>query len=470
MRKTVFITILFGILVSLLVVHDPLFAATYYVAPNGSGTSCALGSPCTLNTGLGKLAAGDTLYLRGGTYQQAVLFSRSGTSGSRITISGYPGETAVIDGEWTRPSHWGRLVDITGDYVTVQDLTIRRSNSIGLAANGANHAIFRRITSEYNYENGIIIWNSDYGLVDECTSYYDCYERVLGDLHGDRNWASCVSIMRGADHGTIQNTTVSYCSGESLSMYTYSEGGNTYNTIQDCTVYHSSTVAIYIQNSRYGTVQRNLLYMNAGLAGSNVGIYMQDEYAGYLNSDNKILNNFVKGFNRNFYWGHGQPGDGIINTVIAGNTFVNAASTANMKIDSGNHSGSAIKNNIFIQENSVPVMLIESGTGLGFGHNNYNVSTSNVDHDAKGTGDQYSSDPLLAKMGSTADGQLTADWFKLTAGSPCIDAGTTVAPLTEDYWKTLRPQGSGRDIGGHEYTDGDNPPPDPPRGLTIRSN
>jgi hypothetical protein len=81
---------------------------------------------------------------------------------------------------------------------------------------------------------------------------------------------------------------------------------------------------------------------------------MQDEYSSYMNSNNTIVNNFVKGFDRNFYWGHGQNGDGIINTVIAGNTFVNAASTANMKIYSGNHSGSISKNNIFIQENSIP--------------------------------------------------------------------------------------------------------------------
>jgi parallel beta-helix repeat protein len=459
----VLLTILVSIFVSV-----PVFAATYYASPNGSGTTCALASPCTLSTGLGKLVAGDTLYLRGGTYAQAVAFAKDGTAQNRITISGYPGETAIIDGGWTTPAHWGRLVEIQGDYVTLQDLTIRRSNSIGLAANGAAYVVFRRIKSEYNYENGIILWNnSDYGLIDNCTSYYDCYERVQGDLHSDGNWASCVSIIRGSDYGTIQNSTVSYCSGESLSMYTYSEGGNTYNTIQDNTVYHSSAPAVYISNCRNCTVQRNLLYMNTALSGSNIGIYMQDEYPSYMNNGNKILDNFVKGFNRNFYWGHAQSGEGLINTVIAGNTFVDAKSTASMKIDSGSHSGTIIKNNIFLQGNTVPTMLIASGTGLGFGYNNYNVSADKISSSAKGTGDKYGSDPLLSKAGSTGDGLMTADWFKLTDYSPCREGGTTVSGLTEDHWRTPRPQGSVPDMGGHEYGGTISTPPNPPDNLRV---
>lgn len=461
-------------LLVLCLLASPGFATIYYTDNGSSGCStpsdtdydpsirtCGFGSSTVYNTlqaGANALSAGDILYVRNGTYPETVTLSTDGSEGSEITLQCYTGETCTVDGEYARPSHWGRLVELYGDYIIWNGIDIYRSNSIGLTTTG-DHCQILNVDSSYNYENGILVWGSgggggtgDYTLVDNCTSTYDCYERVLGDLHSDGNWSSCISITRGADHSTIQNCTVSFCSGESLSMYTYSEGGNTYNTIQDNVAYHTGPPAVYVQNCRNCTVQRNLLYANTMLSGSNLGIYMQDEYASYLNSDNLIINNFIKGFNRNFAWYHAQTSDGLINTTIANNTFVNASSTANFLIGgSGSHSNTVIKNNIFLQEDSTAVMNVPSSAGLTFGYNNYDDSQSNVDDDAEGTGDNYSSDPLLEESGSTGDGQLGGEWFKIGASSPCRDDGTTISAVTEDYFETARPVNGVYDIGAHEY-------------------
>lgn len=45
-----------------------------------------------------RLAPGDTLYLRGGTYYERVSLSRSGAEDAPIVIASYPGELAIIDG------------------------------------------------------------------------------------------------------------------------------------------------------------------------------------------------------------------------------------------------------------------------------------------------------------------------------------------------------------------------------------
>lgn len=52
----------------------------------------------TIQHGANRLKAGETLYLRGGTYYEKVSLARSGTTEAPIVISSYPGEQAVIDG------------------------------------------------------------------------------------------------------------------------------------------------------------------------------------------------------------------------------------------------------------------------------------------------------------------------------------------------------------------------------------
>lgn len=48
--------------------------------------------------GVQRLKAGDTLYLRGGVYYEKVRVTRSGTAEAPIIIASYPGELAVLDG------------------------------------------------------------------------------------------------------------------------------------------------------------------------------------------------------------------------------------------------------------------------------------------------------------------------------------------------------------------------------------
>ncbi len=75
---------------TILVVLDtfsPGWAATYYIAKNGSDANPGtLEKPfATINKGCSVLTAGDTLYIRGGIYQMTVYESTDGTASRRIT-------------------------------------------------------------------------------------------------------------------------------------------------------------------------------------------------------------------------------------------------------------------------------------------------------------------------------------------------------------------------------------------------
>jgi hypothetical protein len=52
----------------------------------------------TIGHALRQLKAGDTLYLRGGTYYENLRVSLVGTSAAPITIASHPGEQAILDG------------------------------------------------------------------------------------------------------------------------------------------------------------------------------------------------------------------------------------------------------------------------------------------------------------------------------------------------------------------------------------
>ena len=102
---------------------------TYYVSTTGHdnnpGTVTAPWR--TISYGVTHINAGDTLYIRGGTYQEMVHIHVDGTESNPIMISGYPGEAVIVDGkENTLPEHGSGayLVRIEGDYVTFSNSTV----------------------------------------------------------------------------------------------------------------------------------------------------------------------------------------------------------------------------------------------------------------------------------------------------------------------------------------------------------
>jgi hypothetical protein len=73
-------------------------ANVYYVDPNGADSnSGSIESPWkTINRAQAKLSPGDTLYVRGGTYNGQVEITVNGREDAPITIAAYPGETPVL--------------------------------------------------------------------------------------------------------------------------------------------------------------------------------------------------------------------------------------------------------------------------------------------------------------------------------------------------------------------------------------
>lgn len=168
-----------GLLFGLLATATSAQAANYFVAPNGSDE--ALGSIdkpfATIQRAQQLVAAGDTVFLRGGTYlvpedriserkgifANIFVLDKNGTPDKPITYRPYQEEKPVFDCSLVKPEglrvnafsvsgSWLRLlgIEVTGVQVTIKEHT----QSICFESNGS-HNIFERLAMHDNQAIGI---------------------------------------------------------------------------------------------------------------------------------------------------------------------------------------------------------------------------------------------------------------------------------------------------------------------------
>jgi chitodextrinase len=447
-----------------------LFANTFYVATTGSDSnSGTITSPfATVNRGLNAAAAGDTIYLRGGTYQQLVSISKSGTAGNPITIAGYPGESAILDGKnMTIPTlnSGGALVMGSGvSYITIKDLTLAHSGHSGIIIQGT-HILVDHITAYSNWGDPVQLWGS-YVTISNSISHDNALANQNGQSAGQYGGSFACGIYTGpvTDHCTITKNLSYNNWGDGLELMNATQSELTNNIVFD-----EWQEQIYIQNTTYSLISGNLSYVTAGnpLSGSGGpqhNIHIGDEVGKPNQCTNlTITNNFAMGGRTVLL----LSVDNVNSFVMANNTFVNASASNGVSAiymnSSVSGSASVFTNNIVVQDDSRPVANVGSIAGPSFSHNLWSKSTSM----GAGTGDVVGN-PQLAKTGSTAAGSLSPDWFKLLSGSPAISKALAIAQVKDDYFGNLRDQSP--DIGGDEYgasSAGDATPPSTPAGLAV---
>lgn len=110
-------------------------AATYYVATNGSGVVGSFASPMGLSNaiklGVSPAVAGDTIFVRGGTYPGKYTVNLV-SSGSPIIIRNYNNERAIID----VANETNDVLQVDGSGVWIWGLEITNSNTNRYAVRG----------------------------------------------------------------------------------------------------------------------------------------------------------------------------------------------------------------------------------------------------------------------------------------------------------------------------------------------
>jgi hypothetical protein len=401
-------------------------ATTYYASPTGNdnnnGTST--NSPFkTLGHAAGHLAAGDTLYMRGGIYPSAgyIGVSCNGTPTARIKILPYPGDPIpVID--WSYYSTADYLW-LSGSNVDLCGLEIRNSGKNGLDFVG-RYSTVSQCKIHNNMGSGVYFW-SRYQTFQGNTVYSNClvnYPHTTVDT-----WPAAVSMGNYQLTGNIiRGNTVYNNWGEGINLW----WGPTNNIVEDNVSYDNFAANYYLDGSSGTLFQRNISYLTAGhaLLTNHSGLFTTgNEVSTNVANNNTIINNLffqtstaVGKAIQIFPWSTTK----MTNLVFANNTIVNVRLEGPTAARIG--TGNLFVNNIFGNSgNNVPA------TGITWSNNLWSGTRP---ANAVGIGDIVGQDPRVAKTGLTGPGQLTANYFKLLSNSPAINAGSSVAQRTADYF------------------------------------
>ena len=404
---------------------------------NGSSWSAAWKGFSAINWSA--IKPGDTIYVSGGatsqTYDETLNVGASGSAAGQVTITagvdpGHNGQV-IIDGQITRSNG---VVLYGQNYVTVQNLNVQNIADAGFSVKYATAGVILQNNSVYSGDPG------------------------GGNARGydiRNNIGTTPVIVRNNSYSTPSDTNAQtdgiFSMGNDGVVYEYNHIVISNNN----TTGHSDGFQSYMDKS---IIVRNNLLQQANTAPyNNHGAWMSDTLTGGVIQfyDNMVIAPNLNADSAVTHWQEStstQTGTADIwnNTIIGGRRSVNIDNSPNVQI----------KNNI----------IQPAAGGYGVFVMNTTLAGANVDNNLIWAPNGY----IAYTSGSTltwsqwralgydshsinADPQFTnaaAGNYTVSATSPAIDHGATIAAVTNDFSGAPRPSGAAYDIGASEWQSG----------------
>ena len=426
----------------------------YYVSPNGSDSNPGTASMPwrTIQKAANTLVAGESVYIRQGTYYEHVVVANSGSQGKFITFQNFPGETVFIDGDKSCPSYWSGLFYMTNKaYIRIIGLKLINSNHIGMLASNCNNIYIQDCEVSCSEDGGIVFEEGSNAFVSNC------------DIHHNNDIGPSAG-HEAVSFDNIDTFEIKYCDVH----HNEEEGidakyGATNGNIHHNNVYENNGPNIYISAVNNINVYNNRVHDTSGLYGPKSGImlsveasynYNQDNLYGINLYNNLIYNNYcgISFWTENGAFSYTNYHDiYIINNVIYNNT---KNSGCGFEISNGLpemfSDNLVIRNNIFWENN----VYAQSRTIKG---DSDILNKFTIDHNLFKSGEAsntFGTDYIMTPDVKWID-KANHD-FRLQPDSPAIDAGSAINAPSIDYDDGSRPKDGDRngtaihDIGAFE--------------------
>lgn len=506
LKRIALVTVFVGLLMVIIPTLSPSIQAVgmrIYVAPSGNdNNSGTIDQPLkTIQAAVDRAKPGDTVYIRDGTYVEAVSITQSGNSENLITVKAYPGEKPVIDGragvdclncglpdatlartdsKTGRAFNWAPLVGIQGDYIILEGFVVKRSIGRGIVV-WRNDSKLSGVTLKNNQildsrNAGILLeGNTENVLIENNVIWHSgSYAPwVDGRSASELDWPGALSV-KGGNYVTVRENTIFENWAEGILIDTNS--GNSKNIIvEDNVVYDNFALQIYIHRVENMTVQRNLTYhtndpdWRRGDNPSHCIVVNNEVFDGnnIITNNIDIVNNIAAGCQQNFaVWGNEGQELSSENFLVAHNAFVNAVTNnpdnkaQGINFANNDYRNFKFENNIIYQ--GITTNGHEVGSAdLGVSYAN-NLWYPHLPENGEGSGpgdivgqDPQFEDPQAYELPENWSQKPDLNWFKIKSNSPAIDQSvisqpflTTTEILFDLFWGIRDPN---PDIGVHEY-------------------
>lgn len=162
-------------------------AQPWYVATDGSDLNDGTKNYpfLTITKAVSVVQAGETIYLRGGTYAltATITISKSGNASSLISLFAYTGERPVLD--FSGQAFGSRGINLTGSYWHIRGIDITTAGDNGMIIYGGSNNIIENCAFYRNRDSGLQLGGgaSD-NTIKNCDSYYNADPTDYGDADG----------------------------------------------------------------------------------------------------------------------------------------------------------------------------------------------------------------------------------------------------------------------------------------------
>ena len=421
--------------------------AVYYVSSSGSDTNPGtIAKPWrTIQHAANTLVAGDTVYIRAGTYHELVVPANSGSSGHVITYAAYPGEIVTIDGTGAKVPQFQGLFSLVGrSYIRVSGLRVINSNYYGIVADTSTYITIDKNYTHNTYSSGISTWNCSHVIVDHNEVAGACYGPLQESLSISNT--NTFEVRYNLVHDVMPGTT----GKEGITIKDASAHGKVYGN----QVYNLNLAGLYVDAEAghlYDVeVYQNLVHDIKSDAGN--GFDLGSEGGGLL-EDIRLYNN-ISYNNLVGLWLSGYsipPTHPFKDITIINNTFAyNGRGTwgGGISIENLQIQNVIIRNNICSQNIYSQIYADPSvRSALAIDHNL--TDGDRGDHEVYGATDLIGVSPQFVDPSGRN--------FHVRATSPAIDAGSSLGAPAFDFDNRARPYDGNfdgtpsYDIGACEY-------------------